>query len=158
THYKLARAALLADKHVLVEKPMTLTAAHAVELTALARAHGCILMAGHLLEYHPAILCLRELIDNGTLGDVQYLHSQRLNLGTVRGNENAWWSLAPHDVSVACRLLGGRPLSVQCRGQDLLQPGIADFVFATLEFAGGRVAHIHVSWLDPIKTRKLTVV
>jgi predicted dehydrogenase len=158
THYGVARSALEAGKHVLVEKPMTLAAADAAELTELARRRGRVLMVGHLLEYHPAVLYLKNMIETGQIGQVYYLYSQRLNYGTVRHDENAWWSLAPHDISVACRLLGGWPLSVQCRGQNVVQPGIADVVFATLEFPGGRLAHMHVSWLDPHKTRKLTVV
>jgi predicted dehydrogenase len=158
THYAVARQALEAGKHVLVEKPMTLSAADAVALTELARQRGRVLMVGHLLEYHPAILYIKNLIDTGQLGHVYYLYSQRLNFGTIRNDENAWWSLAPHDISVACRLLGGWPVSVQCRGQNVVQPHIADVVFATLEFSGGRLAHVHVSWLDPHKTRKLTVV
>ncbi len=158
SHYDLARRCLEAGKHVLVEKPMTLTTADAVSLTALARTKQRHLMVGHLLEYHPAIHYIKKLIDSGELGEVYYLYSQRLNYGTVRSGENAWWSLAPHDISVACRLLGGWPISVQCRGQNIVQPTIADVVFGTLEFPGGRLAHTHVSWLDPHKTRKLTVV
>jgi predicted dehydrogenase len=98
------------------------------------------------------------LIDSGELGEVFYLYSQRLNLGTIRSDDNAWWSLAPHDISVACRFLGDKPVSVQCRGQNIVHPEIADVVFATLEFPRGRLAHFHVSWLDPHKTRKLTVI
>jgi predicted dehydrogenase len=158
THFEVASKALRAGKHVLVEKPMTLTSADAGVLNRLAQEHGRVLMVGHLLEYHPAILYIRELIDSGEVGEVQYVYSQRLNLGTVRSNENAWWSLAPHDISVACRLLGGRPISVQCRGQCVLQPGIADVVFAQIEFPGGKLAHMHVSWLDAHKTRKLSIV
>lgn len=157
THFAVAKQAILAGKHVLVEKPMTLTTADAVALNRLAQERDRVLMVGHLLEYHPAILHIRDLIASGELGEVQYVYSQRLNLGTVRTQENAWWSLAPHDISVACRLLG-RPLSVQCRGQDVLQSGIADVVFAQIEFPGGKLAHMHVSWLDPHKTRKLCVV
>jgi predicted dehydrogenase len=158
THYAVARRALEAGKHVLVEKPMTLAADEAVALTDLARQRGRILMVGHLLEYHPAVLYIKNMIETGQMGQVYYIYSQRLNYGTVRNDENAWWSLAPHDVSVACRLLGGWPVSVQCRGQNVVQPKIADVVFATLAFPGGRLAHMHVSWLDPHKTRKVTVV
>jgi predicted dehydrogenase len=158
SHFDVARRALLAGKHVLVEKPMTLTTRDAVELTELARRHQRTLMVGHLLEYHPAVRYIKSMIDTGTLGEVYYLYSQRLNLGTIRADENAWWSLAPHDISVACRLLGGMPASVQCRAQNIVRPNIADVVFATLEFPGGRLAHFHVSWLDPHKSRKLTVV
>ncbi|MFL5242682.1 MAG: Gfo/Idh/MocA family protein [Gemmataceae bacterium] len=158
THLEIAGKALQAGKHVMVEKPMTLVTEDSVKLVHLARLHGRILMVGHLLEYHPAILYIKAMIDSGELGEIYYLYSQRLNLGTVRSDENAWWSLAPHDISVACRLLNGWPVSVQCRGQNVLQPDIADVVFAALEFPQGHIAHMHVSWLDPHKTRKLTVV
>lgn len=158
THFEVAKQAIQAGKHVLVEKPMTLTTAEADELTRLAGVRGRVLMVGHLLEYHPAILYLKDMIDSGDLGEVYYIYSQRLNLGTVRRDENAWWSLAPHDISVACRLLGEAPLTVQCRGQNVVQSCVEDVVFGTLQFPRGRLAHIHVSWLDPHKTRKLTVV
>ena len=158
THFDLARRALEAGKHVMVEKPMTLQTADAVELNRIARERRRVLMVGHLLEYHPALLYIKQMIDSGELGEVLYIYSQRLNLGKVRSDENAWWSLAPHDVSVALRLLGSNPVSVQCRGQNVVQKTVADVVFATLEFPGGKLAHIHVSWLDPHKTRKVTVV
>ena len=158
THHEVARRALLSGKDVLVEKPMTLTTSHARDLVELARRSKRVLMVGHLLEYHPAIRQIKKMIDGGELGTIYYIYSQRLNLGTVRSDENAWWSLAPHDISVACRLLGGTPIAVQCRGQNIVQPKIADVVFATIEVPGRRIAHIHVSWLDPHKTRKLTVV
>jgi predicted dehydrogenase len=158
THFEVAQRALLAGKHVLIEKPMTLTAADADALTELAERRRRVLMVGHLLEYHPVVRHIRHMIDTGELGDVSYLVSQRLNLGTIRGDENAWWSLAPHDVSVANRLFGAAPLSVQCRGQCIVRPGVEDVVFATLEYPGGRLAQFHVSWLDPHKSRTLTVV
>ena len=158
THYDVARRALLAGKHVLVEKPMTLTSADAHALTALARQQRRVLMVGHLLEYHPVVRRIRRMIDDGELGEVSYLVSERLNLGTIRADENAWWSLAPHDISVANRLFGAAPVSVQCRGQCVVRPGIEDVVFATLEYPGGRLAQFHVSWLDPHKSRALTVV
>ncbi len=158
THFDVARKALLAGKHVMVEKPMTLTTRDAVELTELANRLHRVLMVGHLLEYHPVIRHLRGLIECGDLGEVYYLYQQRLNLGTLRADENAWWSLAPHDISVANRLLGSAPVSVQCRGQSVVNADIADVVFATLEYPGGRLAHVHVSWLDPHKSRKLVVV
>jgi predicted dehydrogenase len=158
THFDLARRALLAGKHVLVEKPLTLRVADAVALHRLAEQRRRVLMVGHLLEYHPAVLYIKRMIDSGELGEVYYLYSQRLNLGKVRSDENAWWSLAPHDVSVALRLLGRTPISVSCRGQNVVQKSVADVVFAVLEFPSGKLAHVHVSWLDPHKTRKLTVV
>jgi len=158
THYDVARRAVLAGKHVMVEKPMTLTSRDAVELTRLAQEKGRVLMVGHLLEYHPIVRRIKGMIDSGELGEVLYLYSERLNLGTIRADENAWWSLAPHDISVACRLFGAAPTSVQCRGVSIVHSGIADVVWGTLAFSGGRVAHVHVSWLDPHKTRRLTVV
>jgi predicted dehydrogenase len=158
THYQVARRALECGKHVLVEKPLTLNSQEAAALNELAMAQRRVLMVGHLLEYHPAILYIKQMIDQGELGEVYYLYSQRLNLGKIRSDENAWWSLAPHDVSVALRLLGDWPVSVQCRGQNVVQKTVADVVFGILEFPGSKLAHIHVSWLDPHKTRKVTVV
>jgi predicted dehydrogenase len=158
THFEVSRRALAAGKHVMVEKPMTLTTAEAHALADQADRQRRVLMVGHLLEYHPAVRRVRQMIDAGELGAVEYLYSQRLNLGTIRGDENAWWSLAPHDVSVANRLFGSAPVSVQCRGQCVVQPGVEDVVFATLEYPGGRLAQVHVSWLDPHKSRQLTVV
>jgi predicted dehydrogenase len=158
THFHLARRALEAGKHVLVEKPLALKCADALALHRQAQARQRVLMVGHLLEYHPGMLYIDQMIKSGELGEVHYLYSQRLNLGTIRSDENAWWSLAPHDIGVALRLSGSWPVSVQCRGQNVAQETVADVVFGILEFPGGRLAHIHVSWLDPHKTRKLTVV
>jgi len=115
-------------------------------------------MVGHLLEYHPAVGYLKDMIDSKEVGQPLYLYFQRVNLGIVRKAENAWWSLAPHDVSVACYLFGAEPVSVSASGQAYLQDGIEDVVFANLKFADGRMAHIHVSWLDPHKIRKVTLV
>jgi predicted dehydrogenase len=158
THFDLARRALEAGKHVLVEKPLALKCADALALHRQAQACRRILMVGHLLEYHPGMLYIDRMIKSGELGEVQYLYSQRLNLGKIRSDENAWWSLAPHDIGVALRLSGNWPVSVQCRGQNVAQKTVADVVFGVLEFPGGKLAHIHVSWLDPHKTRKLTVI
>jgi predicted dehydrogenase len=158
THFDVGRKAIQAGKHVLVEKPMTLTTREAVELTDLAHRLHRVLMVGHLLEYHPIIRHIRGMIDGGELGEVCCLYQQRLNLGTIRADENAWWSLAPHDISVANRLLGAAPISVQCRGQNVVNANVADVVFAVLEYPGGKLAHVHVSWLDPQKSRKLVVV
>jgi len=158
THYRLARAALEAGKHVFVEKPIALRQDEAEMLIRLADERGLVLMVGHLLLYHPAITRLKELLDGGQLGDVYYLYSERRNLGKVRHDENAMWSLAPHDIAVALYLLGEMPAAVSAQGQAYLQPGIEDTVFFTLRFADGRLAHSHVSWLDPHKVRRLTVV
>ncbi len=160
SHHPLALAALRAGKDVFVEKPLTLSAATSAELCDLADTQNRVLMVGHLLLYHPAVELLRSIIDSGELGEVLYLYAERLNLGVVRRDENAWWSLAPHDVSLAHYLLGADATSVSASGGVFLQreAGIEDVVFATLDIPGGRLAHVHVSWLDPHKTRRLTVV
>lgn len=160
SHHELAKQALLSGRDVFVEKPLALSDAHALELCELAEKADRILMVGHLLLYHPAVDALKKLIAQGELGEVHYVYSHRLNLGVVRRDENAWWSLAPHDVSVANHLLGAEPESVVSVGGTFLQVerGIEDVAFTTIRYPGGRLAHIHVSWLDPHKTRRLTVV
>lgn len=158
THFDLTRRALGAGKHVYCEKPLTLKAEEATELRRAAEHSRLKLMVGHLMLYHPCVVELRRMIESGDLGEVYYIYARRLNLGVVRQDENAWWSLAPHDISVACFLLGDTPVEVSAHGQCYLQPGIEDVVFATLRFADGRLAHIHVSWLDPHKIRNMTVV
>jgi predicted dehydrogenase len=158
SHYTLAKAALERGKHVFVEKPLALHVAEAEELVSLARERDLRLMVGHLLLYHPAIRRLQAYIDAGDLGEIRYIYSQRLNLGQVRRDENAMWSLAPHDISVALYLLGQEPTSVSAQGRDFLRAGVHDLVFLTMNFANGSLAHCHVSWLDPHKVRCLTVV
>jgi predicted dehydrogenase len=160
THAALAHQVLAAGRDVLVEKPLALTSADAARLCEEAERRGRILMVGHLLLYHPAVRHLRSALDAGELGELLYLTCQRLNLGVVRREENAWWSLAPHDVSVANHLLGAEPEAVTAVGGAYLQPerGIEDVVFASLHYPGGRLAHVHVSWLDSHKTRKVEVV
>ncbi|NIA21579.1 MAG: Gfo/Idh/MocA family oxidoreductase [Anaerolineaceae bacterium] len=158
THFALARQALEAGKHVYVEKPMTLAVAEAEELVRLAEARGRKLMVGHLLEYHPCVRKLKALIDDGRLGDLYYMYCQRLNLGVVRKEENAWWSLAPHDVSVVLYLFGAEAKVVTSMGQAYLRKGVEDVVFTQIKFGDGRMASIHVSWLDPHKIRKMTLV
>ena len=157
-HYRLAKLALEAGKHTYVEKPLTLDPAEAKELADLADSKGVKLMVGHLLEYHPAVNYMKEQIGSGETGQPLYLYFQRVNLGIVRTKENAWWSLAPHDVSVACYLFDAEPVSVSASGHAYLQDGVEDVVFANLKFADGRMANIHVSWLDPHKIRKVTLV
>lgn len=157
-HYELAKAALLTGRHVFVEKPIALAVGDAEDLVALAEARGRVLMVGHLLMYHPAVARLKQMIDGGELGEIYYLYASRLNLGQVRRSENAMWSLAPHDISVALHLLGEEPEVVAAQGLTYLQSGIPDTVFLTLRFASGRAAHVHVSWLDPHKVRSITVV
>jgi predicted dehydrogenase len=158
SHYPLARTLLEAGKDVFVEKPLALRADHAEELVRLARERQRILMVGHLLLHHPAVRHLKEMVKRGELGDLLYLYSQRVNLGKVRRDENALWSFAPHDLSVALHLLDAEPIDVAARGAAFVQPGIEDVVFLHLRFPGGTMAHVHVSWLDPHKLRKFTVV
>jgi predicted dehydrogenase len=158
THAALAQQALLAGKDVFVEKPLALHAADARQLVKLAAEKDRILMVGHLLEYHPAVARLKEIVDSGQLGEVFYLYTHRLNLGIIRKDENVLWSLAPHDLSVIMCLLDEEPVEVQATGHAFLQEGVEDVVFGTLHFPDGKLAHLHVSWLDPHKERKVTVV
>jgi predicted dehydrogenase len=157
-HFQFAEKALRAGKHTYVEKPLTLSSADAKALVDLAKLKNRKLMVGHLLEYHPAVNYMKDMLNQGKFGKPLYLYFQRLNLGIVRKNENAWWSLAPHDISVACYLFDAEPVSVSLNGQAYLQSGVEDVVFGCLKFADGRMAHIHVSWLDPHKIRKVTLV
>lgn len=157
-HYDIARESLLAGKHVFVEKPMTLKVEHARELKKIADENDLKLMVGHLLLYHPCITAIKKKIESGEIGDLYYLYSQRLNLGKVRQDENALLSFAPHDISVALHLMGMEPVSVSACGKSYLQNGIEDVVFLTLNFPNEKIAHIHVSWLDPHKVRRTTVV
>ena len=157
-HYETALAALQAGKHVFVEKPMAQTAAEAERLVAEAESRGLRLMVGHLLRYHPAFRHVERLVAEGGLGDVRYVYSVRVNLGVVRDQENAFDSLAPHDLAVARALLPGRAVAVSAQGQAFLQPGVEDVVFATVTYEGGQIAHLHTSWLDPHKVRRTTVV
>ena len=157
-HFAMAEAALQAGKHVFVEKPMAKTVAEAERLVALADEHDRRLMVGHLLLYHPAFRHVEDLIRQGELGAVYYLYSVRVNLGIIRQRENALESLAPHDLSVALRFLDQKPVAVSAQGQAYLQPNVEDVVFATVYFEDGALAHLHTSWLDPHKARKVTVV
>lgn len=158
THYTLVRAALESDKDVFVEKPFVLHSEQAHDLIALAERRSRLLMVGHLLLYHPVVVRIKQLVASGELGDIYYVYTQRVNLGTVRGDENALWSFAPHDISVILHLLDQEPTDVAARGQSYLQPGIEDAVFLSLNFNHRSMAHVHVSWLDPHKIRKLTIV
>lgn len=158
SHFAIASKVIAAGKHCYVEKPLTLKSADAEELVRMADEAGVILFTGHLMVYHSAINWIRDYIASGELGDVLYLYLQRLNLGKVRIEENAFWSLAPHDVSIALYLLGEDPSSVSANGAAYVTPGVHDTVFANVSFPSGKMANIHVSWLDPHKTRKLTVV
>jgi predicted dehydrogenase len=158
SHFVQAQQALAAGKDVFVEKPLTLNYRDAVDLVELAERQQRILMVGHLMVHHPVSLQLRELIKNGDLGEVYYIYSQRVNLGQVRKDENALWSFGPHDFSLLFYLLGQDPVDVAARGQTYLQNDIEDVVFVNLNFPNRVSAHIHLSWLDPHKLRKITVV
>jgi predicted dehydrogenase len=158
THAELAVRVATAGKHCFVEKPLATSAADAERaVTAAARA-GTILMVGHLLEYHPAVARLKELLDAGELGSLYYLYGNRLNLGKLRADENALWSLGAHDVSVALHLIDEEPTECIAHGRSFVREGIEDVVFCYLRFPSGIVAHLHLSWLDPHKERRLTVV
>ena len=159
THYELAKSCLKAGKHILVEKPLAMYTKEADDLVALAAEVNKTLMVGHSFLYNAAVNYAKKLLDEGELGDTYYMYSQRLNLGQVRTDVNAWWNLAPHDVSVLLYFMNGEmPVSVTAHGIDYIQPGIEDVVFATMTWASGVTAHIHVSWLDPAKIRRMTLV
>jgi predicted dehydrogenase/acetyltransferase-like isoleucine patch superfamily enzyme len=158
THYTLAREALLADKHVYVEKPLVLDETEAQELIDISKQRGLTLMVGHLLQYHPIFVKLKELTLNGDLGRINYIYSNRLNLGKIRREENILWSFAPHDISMILALAEEEPESVLATGGYYLHSKIADVTTTHLEFKSGIQAHVHVSWLHPFKEQKLVVV
>ena len=158
THADLAERVLRAGKHCFVEKPLAQSVADAERAVAAADAAGRILMVGHLLEYHPGVAKLKELLGSGELGDVHYVYSHRLNLGKLRADENALWSLGAHDVSVLLHLMDEEPVEIEARGASYMRAGIEDVVFCFLRFPSGRAAHMHLSWLDPHKSRQFTVV
>jgi UDP-2-acetamido-3-amino-2,3-dideoxy-glucuronate N-acetyltransferase len=158
THYPLAKTLLQAGKDVFVEKPLALRCEDAEKLIATAEHHKRILMVGHLLEFHPAITRLQELVDSGELGRLEYIYSNRLNLGKVRREENALWSFAPHDISVILLLSKQLPIQVTATGGSYLQPNVADVTVSTMLFDRGLRAHLFVSWLHPYKEHKLVVV
>lgn len=158
THFRLASAAIEAGKHVLVEKPLTLNVEEGKRLVSLADERKLILMVGHLLEFHPAVLRLREFIESGELGDLHYIYSNRLNLGKIRREENILWSFAPHDIAIILRLVGQLPSRVNATGGAYLRPHIADVTVTNMEFPNGIRAQIFVSWLHPYKEQRLVVV
>jgi predicted dehydrogenase len=158
THYELSRRALEAGKHVFVEKPPAMRGGELEDLCELAEDRKCALMPGHLLLYHPGVRKLKEIVDSGKLGDVLYVYGNRQNLGTFRTNENALWSLGVHDLSVLLYLIEEEPSEVRAHGNAFLHPGVEDVVFCYLRFPSGKMAHMHLSWLDPHKIRRITVV
>jgi predicted dehydrogenase len=158
THADLATAVLDAGCHVLVEKPLAESSVQAAELVARATDAGLVLMVGHTFLYSSPVRKLRDWIAKGDLGAVQYLYSQRLSLGRIRRDCNALWNFAPHDVSIMCHVLDDVPVEVTAKGFSFIEPGIDDVCFASLTFASGVGANLHVSWIDPRKTRLMTVV
>jgi predicted dehydrogenase len=158
SHYDLAKKVLQAGKSVFVEKPLAQTVAECQDLIDLADERGVVLMVGHTFEFNAAVQYVEKCIEQNELGQIYYIYSQRLNLGVVRSDINALWNLAPHDISIALRWLKKMPVRVDARGYTYLQPGIEDVVYLNMEFEDGVAVHVHVSWLDPGKVRRMTVV
>lgn len=158
THFALARQALLAGKHVMIEKPLTDNSVQAEELADLADSLGLTLMVGHTFQYNPAVRALRELVMSGELGDIYYIDAARLNLGIFQQDINVLWDLAPHDISILRDVLGCEPVMVSARGSASVTPGVHDVVYLELRFPDNVLAHVHLSWLDPCKVRRVTVV
>ena len=158
THAELSVRVLEAGKHCFVEKPIAQSVADAERAVAAAHRSGRVLMVGHLLQYHPGVKRLKALVDEGHLGDVRYIYGNRLNLGKLRADENALWSLGAHDVSVLLHLAGEEPSHLSAHGECYMNPGVEDVVFAFMRFPSGISAHLHLSWLDPHKERRFTVV
>ncbi|MDQ3091463.1 MAG: Gfo/Idh/MocA family oxidoreductase [Actinomycetota bacterium] len=158
SHASLAVRVLEAGKHCFVEKPLAQSVADAERAVEAADRSGKVLMVGHLLQYHPGVVKLKELAASGELGDVQYIYGNRLNLGQLRADENALWSLGAHDVSVVLHLAGEEPSELSARGESYVRPGVEDVVFGFMRFPSGLAAHLHLSWLDPHKERRFTVV
>ncbi len=158
THYRIAKQALLHNKHVLVEKPLVLESKRAQELINIAEKRDKVLMVGHTFEYNAAVRKIKEYLKSGTVGDIYYIYAQRLNLGRVRQDVNVMWNLAPHDISIVLYWLEEEPFRVAAKGITRLQKGLEDVVFMNLDFSGGKSVHIHVSWIDPNKVRRITIV
>jgi UDP-2-acetamido-3-amino-2,3-dideoxy-glucuronate N-acetyltransferase len=157
-HFDMARRALLAGKDVFVEKPLALDSSEGAELVRLAAEHKRILMVGHILQYHPAVRELKRLIASGALGRLEYIYSNRLNIGKIRAEENILWSFAPHDISVLLSILGEEPQTVTCDAGSYLNPDVPDVTLSSFGFANGVRAHVFVSWLHPFKEQRLVVV
>lgn len=158
SHYPLAKMALEAGKHVFVEKPLATTAEECQALGDLAKRQGKTLMVGHTFIYNPAVRKLKDIVESGALGELYYMHAQRLNLGRIQTTLNALWSLAVHDIAIALYIFGERPIWVRAWGTDFITPGVEDVTFVNMAFPSGRLANIHTSWLDPEKKRQVTLV
>lgn len=158
THFKIARSLLLAGKDVWVEKPVALKSRDAKKLAEIAEKKGKILFAGHILLYHHAYRKLKQLVNEGYLGDINYIYARRMGFGKVRKNENVLWSLAVHDIAVILYLLGKKPARVNCLGYSYIQKNTPDVVYANMEFDAGLAANINANWINPVKERKLAVV
>ena len=158
THYPLGKKILKKGLHLLIEKPMTLSAEHSEELVKIAEQTSASLMVGHLLLFHPAIIKIKELIDNGKIGRLYYVYSNRLNFGTVRTEENVFWSFAPHDISVLDYLIGHNAVKIEAKGEKFLQERVYDLTMAQFTYPGNVHAHIFVSWLHPFKEQRLVVI
>jgi predicted dehydrogenase len=158
SHYALARQALLAGKHVLVEKPLTARSDEAQDLVDLAKEQKRVLMVGHTFEYNPAVLMLKDIVASGSLGQIYYINATRVNLGIFQRDINVLWDLAPHDLSILLYMLGSDPVTVSARGAAYVQPGIHDVAYLTVNFPNEVMASVQVSWLDPCKIRRITVV
>lgn len=157
-HFQMAKASLLAGKHTMIEKPLASSAAECEELIDIAREKGLVLMVGHTFLYSPAVRRIREIVDNGDIGEIRYISARRLNLGLFQKDINVAWDLAPHDISVILHILQDQPISVNCRGTAHVTPGIEDVTAMSLHFSKGRSAIVHSSWLDPRKVREMTIV
>jgi predicted dehydrogenase len=158
THFELAREAMLCDKHVLVEKPMTTNRQQALALIEVAEKKNRVLMAGHTYEYHPAVDFLKEIVNSGKLGDMYGIDADRLNLGLFRSDVNVIWDLAPHDISIILALMNDEPTMVSARGTHCIDPKVYDVAYIEILFKNGTMGHIHVSWLHPRKIRQVTIV
>jgi predicted dehydrogenase len=158
THHSVARAALLAGKHVMVEKPLTASTIEAADLVLLAERQGKTLMAGHTFVFNAAVRTLREIVASGEIGEVYYVDAARLNLGLFQTDINVIWDLAPHDLSILLHVLQQEPVAVSARGSASITPGVEDVAYVELRFAGDLLAHLHLSWLDPCKVRRVTIV
>jgi len=158
THFPMARASLLAGKHTLIEKPMACSSAECQELIAIAQKKGLVLMTGHTFLYSPAVRKIKEIVENGDVGEIRYICARRLNLGLFQKDINVAWDLAPHDISIILNIMGEQPVTVNCQGSAHISPGVEDVTTMCLSFPNQRTAIVHSSWLDPRKVREMTIV